>query len=110
MTEQSYFILASLTAEPLHGYAIAREVKDLSKNRVNLSAGTLYGVLERLSQGKLIEVDHEETVNGRRRRYYRLTGAGSVALAAEVEQLRAAVAAVETRIALPAGKSKVVPA
>lgn len=101
MSEQSYFILASLLGGPLHGYAIVSEAADLSEGSVRLSAGTLYGALERLARDGLAESAGEETVAGRRRRYYRLTDGGVDALAVEAARMRSAAAAVERHISRP---------
>ncbi|MEI2775340.1 MAG: PadR family transcriptional regulator [Tetrasphaera sp.] len=77
--EQTYYLLLALTDGPLHGYAIAQRVGELSGGRVTLSAGTLSGALDRLlSQGDL-RIDREETVQGRLRRYYRLADPGAAA-------------------------------
>jgi len=101
VTEQTYFILASLLGGPLHGYAIVSEAAELSGGSVRLSAGTLYGALERLARDEMVKDDGEETVAGRRRRYYRLTDGGAGALVAEVERMRSAAAAVERRMTRP---------
>lgn len=98
MREPTYFILASLLDGPLHGYAIVERAKDLSDGRVRLSAGTLYGALERLTTQGLVEETAEEVVAGRRRRYHRITGAGEAALAEEAEHLHAAAATVQRRL------------
>src|SRR5918998_3764175 len=45
----SYFVLASLLDGPLHGYAIAARAEELSGGEVRLTAGTLYGALERMT-------------------------------------------------------------
>ena len=45
LRESTYFILAALLDGPRHGYAIVKEVEQLSGGRVRLSAGTLYGAL-----------------------------------------------------------------
>jgi DNA-binding PadR family transcriptional regulator len=99
LTEPAYFVLAALLDGPRHGYDIAARAAELSGDRVKLSAGTLYGVLDRLSHGGQIELDHEETVNGRLRRYYRITGAGADAATAEADRMRAAAAAVNVSAA-----------
>jgi PadR family transcriptional regulator PadR len=99
VTEQALFILASLTQGELHGYGIARDVEELSEGRVRLTAGTLYGALNRLSDEALVEPAGERQVQGRRRRYYRLTVAGHAALSAEVERMRKAAAALGARVA-----------
>lgn len=98
MREPTFFILASLTGGPSHGYGIIQEAADLSDGRVRLTAGTLYGALERLAAERLVEPDREEVVNGRRRRYYRLTGAGERALGEEADRMRSAAAAAEERL------------
>ncbi len=48
LSETTLYILVSLAHGPLHGYAIAKEVRALSKNRVILSVSTLYTTLKRL--------------------------------------------------------------
>ncbi len=93
MTGLAFFVLTALADGPRHGYGIVREVADLSKERVQLKIGSLYGVLERLAAEGLIEPDREEAHDGRLRRYYRLTKDGRRALAEEAE-LRAATARV----------------
>jgi PadR family transcriptional regulator, regulatory protein PadR len=98
MREPTLFILASLTGGPSHGYGIVQKASDLSEGRVRLTAGTLYGALDRLAAEGLVELDREEVVSGRRRRYYRLTGAGETALADEADRMRSAAAAVDDRL------------
>jgi DNA-binding PadR family transcriptional regulator len=103
MTDQALLVLASLASGELHGYGIARDVEELSGGRVRLTAGTLYGVLNRLADDGLIEQTREEVVGGRRRRYHRITGAGQAALAEEAARLRATASAVSARVAGVAG-------
>ena len=64
----SYFVLASLLDGPLHGYAISTRAAELSGGEVRLTAGTLYGSLDRMAARGLVEVEREETVEGRLRR------------------------------------------
>ncbi len=45
LTEAVYYILLSIYHEPLHGYAMMQRINELSKGRVNLGPGTLYGAL-----------------------------------------------------------------
>jgi PadR family transcriptional regulator PadR len=101
MTEQALFILASLARGELHGYGIARDVEELSAGRVRLSAGTLYGALNRLAAEGLIGESREQLVDGRRRRYYRLTGAGQTVLAEETARLRSTTDALSARASIP---------
>jgi PadR family transcriptional regulator, regulatory protein PadR len=93
MTGPAFFVLTALADGPRHGYGIVGEVAELSRGRVNLKIGSLYGVLDRLAAEGLIEDDREEAHDGRLRRYYRLTEDGRGALAEEAE-LRAATARV----------------
>jgi DNA-binding PadR family transcriptional regulator len=82
-------ILTALASGDQHGYGIITDVAGISGGRVTLRAGTLYTALDRLSSDGLIEVDREEIVDSRLRRYYRLTAAGSERLAEEAGRLRA---------------------
>ena len=86
MREATYFILVALQQEPRHGYAIMRFAQEASGGRVTLSTGTLYTALDRLRSAGLIEPDRTEVVDGRARRYYRLTDTGAAALVAEANR------------------------
>lgn len=86
-------ILASLAAGPQHGYGIIKDVLELSDGAVRLRTGTLYGGLDRLTDDGHIEFDREETVEGRIRRYYRITDMGIALLDQETRhRLRVAEA------------------
>ncbi|WP_433066829.1 PadR family transcriptional regulator [Dactylosporangium sp. CS-033363] len=100
MREPTFLILTALADAPRHGYGILHEVSQLSGGRVSLLTGTLYTALDRLSAEGLVEQDREEIVDGRARRYYRLTGAGLTALTAETARLRELTAAAEDRLRL----------
>jgi DNA-binding PadR family transcriptional regulator len=96
MREPTYYLLASLLDGPLHGYAIIKSAEGLSGGRVRLTAGTLYGALDRLVDQGQVEVTGEEIVNGRARRYYRLTAAGRQALADEAARMERAARVVRS--------------
>ncbi|MEW2443188.1 PadR family transcriptional regulator [Micromonospora marina] len=98
MQEPTFLILTALAAQPLHGYGLIQSVTELSRGDVRLRAGTLYGALDRLADQGLIEVDHTEEVNGRLRRYYRLSDEGAAALAEHADRLRRNAAAAETQL------------
>ena len=98
VTEQWLLILAGLARGELHGYGIAQDVEELSDGRVRLTAGTLYGALNRMVDEGWVAPSGEEVVGGRRRRYYRITPAGEKALAAEVDRMRSTAAAVGARL------------
>ena len=97
----SYFVLAALLDGPLHGYAISSRAAELSDGDVRLTAGTLYGALERMAGRGLVEVEREETVEGRLRRYYRLTNGGRDAVLEEADRLAAAARVVQARRTRP---------
>ncbi|GAT65669.1 helix-turn-helix transcriptional regulator [Planomonospora sp. ID91781] len=98
MQEPTFLILTALAAGPQHGYGMITDVREISAGRVVLRAGTLYAALDRLQAEGLIEGDREEVVDGRVRRYYRLTDSGGARLAAEAERLRRHAEAASTRL------------
>ncbi|OLE27130.1 MAG: PadR family transcriptional regulator [Actinobacteria bacterium 13_1_20CM_3_71_11] len=88
LREPAFLILTALADQPQHGYGVIEEVRRISDGQVRLQAGTLYAVLDRLREAGLIEVDREEVVQSRLRRYYKLTGLGARRLAEETVRLR----------------------
>ena len=70
---------------PLHGYAIARRIEQISGDLLAINEGTLYPVLLRLEQEGAIASEWGTSENNRRARYYRLTRAGRRELTAETE-------------------------
>lgn len=99
MSEQAFFVLSALARSPLHGYAILSEAAELSGGRVRLRVGTLYGILDRLSAEGTIELDREEVVDSRLRRYYRLTTRGRHALTREAARQAANARMATARLA-----------
>jgi PadR family transcriptional regulator, regulatory protein PadR len=87
MREPTYFVLASLLAGPLHGYAIIKRAEQLSGGRVRLATGTLYTALDRLTTDGHVQLVSEETVAGRIRRSYGLTENGATALRTEAQRM-----------------------
>lgn len=73
--DPSLLILTSLAQGPKHGYALSKDIEEFAG--VILSPGTLYGAITRLEESQLIEPEAEVD----RRRPYRITAAGSTALA-----------------------------
>jgi DNA-binding PadR family transcriptional regulator len=100
MQEATFLILTALAAGSQHGYGIITDVAEISDGRVKLRAGTLYAALDRLRLDRLIKLDREEIVDGRLRRYYRLTPAGSRLLAAEAARIRSNATAAFARLGL----------
>lgn len=100
MTEQAFFVLAALVGGSRHGYGILRAVTELSEGRLRPRVGTLYGVLDRLVADRSVELDREEIVQGRLRRYYRLTDAGRTVLVDEAARQAANARSVTQLLAL----------
>ena len=98
MQEATFMILTALADGSQHGYGIIGEVAEISGGRVELRAGTLYTALDRLRADGLVDVDREEIVDNRLRRYYRLTPEGGQRLAAEAARLQANARAALSRL------------
>lgn len=89
LTETTFFILLSLAPGPKHGYAIMKDTRSLSDNRVVLSTGTLYGALKRLLEQEWIRrVEDYHNRTERDRKAYALTQHGRRVLSAEIERLQ----------------------
>jgi DNA-binding PadR family transcriptional regulator len=100
LSEQVYFILLSLAKEAKHGYAIAKDVRLLSEERVKLSVSTLYTLLKRLLEDGWIQRSGDDSAqkeNSRSRKTYELTDLGRQILAVDVARLRKLVFAAELR-------------
>jgi len=76
-------ILQTLVGEPVHGYAIALQIRDRTDGVLDVEQGALYPALHRLNRKGLIRGEWGETETGRRARFYILTGKGRVALERE---------------------------
>jgi DNA-binding PadR family transcriptional regulator len=104
--EPTFLILTALAAGPQHGYGIMTDVARISGDRVNLRAGTLYAALDRLRGDGIIDVDREEIVCSRLRRYYKLTPDGITVLAEEAARMQANARVAVSRLkTLTAGAS-----
>jgi len=101
LTEPTFYILLSLTHGRKHGYAIKKDVKDLSQERVNLSTSTLYTAVGRLLDQELIErlsADDGEANPGLPRKSYALTKLGKQVLGAETNRLQGMVKEARLRL------------
>jgi DNA-binding PadR family transcriptional regulator len=85
LTEAVYYILLSLI-QPMHGYGIMQNVEQLSKGRVKLAAGTLYGAINTLlEKGWIISLPGEKDS---RKKEYQITEQGKQTLKTEIIRLR----------------------
>ena len=99
LTESTFFILLSLSAGKKHGYAIMKDVEQLSSGRLSLGTGTLYGALGRLLDQNWIERIEEQKYTGRPRKVYTLSELGRRILSAETSRLQAQLGAAQQRLA-----------
>jgi PadR family transcriptional regulator, regulatory protein PadR len=76
-------ILRTLNPGPLHGYAIAKHIRDWSKGELQIEDGSLYPALNRMLQKGWLKAEWGVTDNNRRARFYRLTADGRKRLEAE---------------------------
>src|ERR1700722_7866953 len=101
LTPAVFSILLSLAGGDRHGYAMMKDARSPEGGGIAMGPGTLYGTIERLMRdGLVIETD---TSDNERRRYYRLTDSGRLALETELGRMDSAVAAARQRGLLPLG-------
>ncbi len=87
-------ILKTVALEPMHGWAIAQRIRQVSGNVLQVNQGALYPALHRLEQQGWIQAEWGESENNRRAKYYSLTKAGGKYLRDEQanwERLSAAI-------------------
>ena len=93
-------VIVALASGEKHGYAIMRDIDDLSGGSVTMGPGTLYGSLKRMMDQGLVEETDERpdpALDDQRRRYYRLTSLGQRVGAAEQARLTALLDAAQLR-------------
>src|SRR6266478_5343915 len=69
-------ILKTVALEPMHGWAVAQRIRQVSGNVLQGNQGALYPALHRLEQQGWIQAEWGESENNRRAKYYSLTKAG----------------------------------
>jgi PadR family transcriptional regulator PadR len=79
-------ILKTVALEPMHGWAIAQRIRQMSGEVLLVGQSALYPALHKLEQQGWIEAEWKVSENSRRAKYYRLTAAGRDALDAEARQ------------------------
>jgi PadR family transcriptional regulator PadR len=76
-------ILKVVALGPLHGYAIAQRMQQISRDVVQVQQGSLYPALHRLENRGLLAAEWKLSDTGREAKYYRLTKKGRLHLEAE---------------------------
>ena len=79
-------ILRTLSRGPMHGYAIARKIKDASSNALEIEDGSLYPALNRMLVKGWLAAEWGISENNRKARFYRLTPEGRKQLQAETKE------------------------
>lgn len=79
-------VLGVLSTGEDYGYSIIQRVRQLSGGELEWSEGMLYPVLHRMERDKLIVSSWKKSESGRRRKYYRLSAAGTRAIKTERQQ------------------------
>jgi PadR family transcriptional regulator len=90
-------ILRTIALEPMHGWAIAQRIRQVSRDVLQVGQGALYPALHKLEQNGWITAEWDMSENNRRAKYYTLTREGRKALAEETaqwERLSAAISLV----------------
>ena len=77
-------VLKALSLAPMHGYAVARHLEQVSDDVLRVEEGSLYPALQRLQAKGWVKSEWRETPKRRRARYYTLTAAGRNQLGEEV--------------------------
>lgn len=88
-------ILRSLRAGPLHGYAIAKRIKDASEQKLEIEDGSLYPALNRMLVKGWLVAEWGISENNRKARFYRLTPEGRKQVARETESFEHQVNAIQ---------------
>jgi len=79
-------LLRVLSLEPMHGWAIAQRIRQMSNEQLRVGQSALYPALHKLEQQGWIEAEWAPSENNRRAKYYKLTPAGRKALKAETAE------------------------
>ena len=93
-------ILKIVALEPMHGWAIAHRIQQMSNDVLQVGQSALYPALHKLEQQGWIEAEWKLSENNRRAKYYALTRAGRKALAKEAlqwERLSTAISSIVGR-------------
>ena len=78
-------ILKVVTLGPIHGYAIAQRIQQISRDVLQVQQGSLYPALHRLENRGLLASEWKDSETGREAKFYRLTAKGQTELKSETE-------------------------
>ena len=98
-------ILKVVALGPLHGYAIAQRLQQISRDVVRVQQGSLYPALHRLENRALLTADWKLSDTGREAKFYRLTAKGRAQLGTEEAEWRRLAEAVGLILAAREGEA-----
>jgi PadR family transcriptional regulator len=96
-------VLKALSLAPMHGYAIAQHLRQVSRDVVQVEEGSLYPALQRLLANGWATVEWRQTPTKRQARYYTITSAGRKQLGEEVSGFGAMTEAIKRILAFQRG-------
>jgi transcriptional regulator len=96
-------ILKAVAVDPVHGYAIAQRLEQVSRGVVQVPEGSLYPALHRLENRGLLAADWKKTETGREAKFYRLTRKGRKQLETDVASWQRLIDAVGLILAMSNG-------
>jgi len=78
-------IMRVVSLGPIHGYAIAQRIQQMSREALQVQQGSLYPALHRLEYKKVLSAEWQPTETGREAKFYQLTARGRAHLKAETD-------------------------
>ena len=99
-------ILKIVALGPVHGYAIAQRLQQVSRDVLQIPQGSLYPALHRLENRGFLAADWKQTENGREAKFYRLTNKGESQLEAETAGWQRLIEAIGLVLSLSGGGAK----
>ena len=100
LSAAAFHVLVALADGEKHGYAILKDIRRRTADKVQVTAGSRYAVVKRLSDDELIEESEERpdaALDDERRRYYRITPLGRRVAQAEMRRMEDALALARTK-------------
>ena len=88
-------VLRVLSRQPLHGYAIAQTIRQLSRDELSVEEGSLYPALQKLLLKGWVKASWRESDSGRQVREYRITASGRRQLEEEMTEYRRMSSAID---------------
>ena len=98
-------VLQVVALEPLHGYAIAQRLRQMSRDVVQVTQGTLYPALHRLENRGLLAAEWKMSDTGREAKFYKLTRKGRTHLDAETASWERLTGAISTILSAAKGEA-----